>query len=152
MIVSLLSSLVMIGCYWKDIQGQRFYSHQRLQGYRHLEMPAQARSSEPLLPILHSACLLLCAQPSADSWACFTEAQEEALIWACSSSQSLNQNQPLSLVKVGKLQAGWETRGRGQQCIPACLPISQVPGAAFQGLLQSQLRRALEGDGATSLP
>lgn len=47
----------------------------------------------------------------------------KALAWACSSSQSLNQNQPLSPRQVGKLQAGQETRGRGQQCIPACLLV-----------------------------
>lgn len=152
MIVSLLSSLVVIGCYWKDIQGQRSYSLQRLQEYR----PSRCQPSpffRASAPRPRSACLLLCAQPSADSWACSTEAQEEALIWACSCSQSLNQNQPLSLIKVGKLQAGQETGARGRQCIPTCLPAtSQVPGAAFQGLLQSQLRKALEGDGAPSRP
>lgn len=102
-------------------------------------MPAQPVLLH-LFPILHSACLLLHLQLCADSWACFTEAQKEALVWGCANSQSLNQNQPLSLINVGKLQAGQETQSRGQQCIPALTP-SQVPGAAFQGLLQSQLTK-----------
>lgn len=70
----------------------------------------------------------------------------KALAWACSSSQSLNQNQPLSPRQAGKLQAG------PGAAVHTCLSTSQVPGAAFQGLLQSQLREALEGDGAISLP
>lgn len=91
------------------------------------------------------------SQLSADSWACFTEAQKEALVWSCANSQSLNQNQALGLIKVGKLQAGQETQGRGRQCMPAPSP-SQAPGVAFQSLLPSQLRKALEGDGYISLP
>lgn len=100
---------------------------------------------------LPSACLLLRVEPSADSWACFSEAPEKALLWASSSSQSLNQNQPLSLIQVSKLQAGQETSAQGA-AVHTCLSFSQAPGAAFQGLLQSQLREALEGDGTTSLP
>lgn len=72
-----------------------------------------AHPSQPLLPILYSVCLMLHPQLSADSWACFTEAQKEALVWSCASSQCLNQNQPLSLINVGKSQAGQETQGRG---------------------------------------
>lgn len=91
------------------------------RGYRHLEMPAQSVCfSEPLPPSLPSACLLLRAEPSADSWACFSEAPEKALLWASSSSQSLNQNQPLSLIQVSKLQAGQGTSGQSSS---AYLPV-----------------------------
>lgn len=48
--------------------------------------------------------------------------------------------------------AGWAGNSGPGAAVHTCLSTSQVPGAAFQGLLQSQLREALEGDGAISLP
>lgn len=102
-------------------------------------------------PTFHSPCLLFSLHLSADSWACFIEAQEEALVWGCASSEPLNQNQLLRLTKVGKMQAGRAARGREQQCRPGLCPHApRAPGAAFQSLLQSQRRKAVEGDDSTA--
>lgn len=137
MIVSLLSSLVVIGCYWA-IRGCK-------DTYTGTSRWRPSRSSEPLLPS--------CTLPACCS------VHSRVLTHGPGKGPGLGlfqltvlEPEPATQPQTSWQIAGWAGNSGPGAAVHTCLSTSQVPGAAFQGLLQSQLREALEGDGAISLP
>lgn len=135
-------------CFREDSQGQRSCSHQVLQGCG-CQPRGSLTTSAPhpafCSPVLHP-------QLSADSWACFPEAQKEALVWSCACRLSVPEPEPVPQPHKSWQVAGWAGNSGQGEAVCACLTPSQVPGVAFQGLLQSLLRKALEAAGYVSLP
>lgn len=144
MIVSPLSSLLVIGCYWNDIQGQSSYSHQRPQ---RMQAPGDASPARSLLrasaPSLPSACLLLPAEPSADSWAASLRPGKRPTLGLF--QLTVLEPEPATQPHKSWQIAGWAGNSGQGAAAHTCLSSSQAPGAAFQGLLQSQLSKGSSG-------
>lgn len=129
--------------FWKGLQGQSSCSHRRP-----LDVVPPGTSLVPLHPSAFPAHPTYCSiRFSVLTHGHTSLRPRKGPGLRLSQLRILNQNQPLRLTKVGKLQAEQEAQDKGQQCLPG---LSSSQGAALWGLLLSQPGRTCEGVKDTS--